>query len=111
MNSEELIKTMKEAESKNLGIVLGNICDFVIGEVFSIEQVNEILDFLLNYNIEKSPFDLKEEILYAIYQIVFYYPIKYDERFSCLNNIKDNIEDNLKEYIDDIIESLNLNSN
>ena len=101
---DELSKAHEESEIEEISAY---IADDVRNEMFSLEQIKNIICIYDKFDLLSLKYKTREQILYTISEIANNYQIKGIIDLKKILETRDLIEDDLKEYVDEIINVYN----
>ena len=90
-------------EESEIEEISAYIADDVRNEIYSLEQIKEILIIFNKFDLFTLKYKTREQILYTISEIANTYQIKGMCDLNKVFEIRDLLEDDLKEYIDEIL--------
>ena len=96
-------KLSKANEESEIEEISAYIADDARNEIFSLEQIKDIIDIYNKSDLLSMKYKTREQILYTLGEIANAYQIKGMLDLKRLLEIRDLIEDDLKEYVDEII--------
>lgn len=105
---ENILNSIKSDDVTTSINQLADISDKIMCKIYSNEDVDFMLEDIGKISLQKLNYELREQLLYLLCEIVNNYKINNIDVISNIINQKSEIEVDLQEYIDEIVSASKL---